>query len=137
MTVPAWLSDLADAVVEQIAPIELLSPVGCHFCEADGRWEVAIFASTTEVVGGRRDGRNVQSKFRLNVLQLLAMFDDVLRCDWQNLPVDRDDELGAHLSIEGSHQGHDVWLRILSEAPRRFPAGRQARVHDNAIIDTW
>src|SRR5262245_5268621 len=32
MTVPSWLRELADAVTAQIAPAELLAPLGCHIC---------------------------------------------------------------------------------------------------------
>ena len=137
MTVPPWLRELADAVAEQIAPADLLSPIGCHFCELDGRWEISVFASSTEFVGGRRDGRRQQSKFSLNLLRVLALLDNVQACHWQSRAIAPSDELGAHFSVEGKYQGHSVWLRVLAEAPRRFTPGRQARIHENAIVDTW
>ncbi len=137
MTVPTWLRELADAVAAQIAPAELLAPLGCHFCEVDGQWEVSLFAAATEVVGGSRDGRRRQSKFTLNVLKVLGMLDEIKAIHWQNRAVNRSDELGAHISIEARYAGHAVWLRVLADAPRRFSSGRQIRVNDDAIVETW
>lgn len=137
MTVPKWLRELADAVAAQIAPAELLAPLGCHFCDVDGHWEISIFASTTEVVGGSRDGRRHQSKFTVNLLKVLGLFEEIKACHWQNRAVTRADELGAHFSVEARYAGHPVWLRVLADAPRRFSPGRQARINENAIIDIW
>lgn len=137
MTVPPWLRELADAVAAQIAPADLLSPIGCHYCEVDGHWEISLFASTTEVVGGSRDGRRRQSKFTVNLMKVLGLFDEIKACHWQNRAVNRTDELGAHFSVEARYAGHLVWLRVLADAPRRFSSGRQARVHDDAIVEIW
>ena len=137
MTVPSWLRELADAVAAQIAPADLLAPLGCHYCEVDGHWEISIFASSTEVVGGSRDGRRRQSKFTLNLMKVLGLLEEIKSCYWQNRAVNRSDELGAHFAVEARYCGHPVCLRVLADTPRRFAPGRQARVHENSIIDMW
>ena len=120
-----------------MAPIDLPAPIGCHFCEVDGVWEISIFAANTEVVGGRRDGRCFHSKFTMELLPILWLFDDGQNVTWQNAPVNRSDELGAHLSLDADYRGHAVRLHVLAQAPRRFEAGRQLLVHENAIVESW
>lgn len=137
MTVSLWLQELADAVAAQMNLIKDPCPIGCHFCEVDGMWEVSLFASSTEIVGGSNDGKCKQSPFIMNVATILPLFDSVESVQWQSQPVDRKDELGAHLAIEGTVEGHPVSLRVLAKAPRRFASGRQVRVHENAVVRRW
>lgn len=137
MNVPPWLRELADAVAAQIAPADLLAPLGCHICEVEGQWEISLFASSTEVVGGSRDGRRRQSKFTVNLMKVLGLFEEIKACHWQNRPFSASDELGAHFSVDAHYAGHPVSLRVLAAAPKRFSSGRQARVNDDAIVETW
>lgn len=137
MGVSFWLQELADAVASRMLPIDLPAPVGCHVCEIDGIHELSVFPATTEVVGGKRDGRHLLPTFHLEVLPLLELFEEIKAIDWQNAPVNKSDELGAHVVIEAQYQGHEVRLQILARAPQRFEAGRQLHVHKNAIVETW
>lgn len=134
---PDWLMALADVAAGHIAPIESLAPLGCHFCFVDGVWEVSLFASDTEIVGGGRDGERMTSPFLVDVMPLLTQFDEVLDCVWQPDRFDGDDELGCHLAIIGSLADHVVCLRVLSRAPERFPPGRRTNVYDGACEDLW
>lgn len=136
-TPPEWLKDFADAVVRYLVPAGAMPPVGCHYAQEDEQWEVTLFAAATEVIGGRRDGARRPSCFSVDVLRVAQHFDDVHLIEWQAHPVDIDDELGAHLSIEGNCSGHSVWLRILAEAPARFSAGRYARVNEQLWEEAW
>ena len=134
---PEWLQEFADAVALQINPVDLLAPVGCHFCFADETWEIALFVSSTQIVGGKKDGVLRHSRFNVDLQSVLKLFSDVRSISWQALPMAADDELGPHLSIEGSRAGNSVWLRILSRSPKRFEVGRRAVVYDALWEETW
>jgi hypothetical protein len=134
---PAWLKELADRAALLLMPVDLLAPVGCHFCRVGRTWEVTLFVASTQIVGGRRDGVLRHSRFRVDLKELLALFSKVRECTWQPLSLGSSDQLGPHLSIEGTCQRHDVWLRILSRAPRGYEPGRRAIVYQQNLEDTW
>jgi hypothetical protein len=118
----AWLKTLADAVAQSVALIDVTAPFGCHFCFADGVWEVTLFAEAVEVVGGPKDGAIKLSRFGVHITEILALFQDVTSCTWQAQSMGEDDDLGPHLSVEGLYKGRQVWLRVLAEPPVHFPA---------------
>jgi len=134
---PEWLQEFCDAVALQMDPVDLLAPVGCHFCRVEGVWEIALFASSTQIVGGKKDGVLRHSPFNVDVRAVMELFSNVRSVCWQALPQASDDELGPHLSIEGSLADHQVSLRILARAPKRFDVGRRAVVYDAAWEETW
>lgn len=134
---PEWLKELADAAARLMMPIDLLSPIGCHFCCIDGTWEVSLFASNTQVVGGKLDGVLRASRFDLDLKAVLDLFSEVSRFSWQALALTRDDELGPHVSLDGTYAGNTVWLRILARPPKRFDPGRRAIVYEPAWEETW
>src|SRR6185369_1527031 len=100
---PEWLSQFVNAVAQHIHAHDLLSPLGCHFHEHSGVWEVTLFASRTEIVGGPEDGRSPESNFNLNIGGVLPLFSRVDAIEWQAQSLGQNDELGPHLSISGSH----------------------------------
>ena len=134
---PEWLQEFADAVALNMVPVDLLAPVGCHFCLVDETWEIALFVSSTQIVGGRKDGVLRHSRFNVDLQAVTKLFSEVQNISWQALPLAADDELGPHLSIEGTCAGKPVWLRILSRAPKRFDVGRRAVVYDGAWEESW
>lgn len=136
---PHWLSDLADAVAEKMHALDVLAPIGCHYYRnrAIDQWEVTLFASRTEIVGGERDGQLTNSRFDLDLRAVLELFEHVAGAHWQTMALGPDDELGAHISIEGTFQGKSVWVRILSHPPTRFDKGRNVHVHGLRIEDVW
>ena len=54
-----WLETLTNRVIEHVYPVDVLAPIGCHSFHnpAEGRWEISLFVSKTEVVGGMHDGK--------------------------------------------------------------------------------
>lgn len=134
---PTWLEEFANAVAGHINPADLLSPLGCHYCYVDERWEVTLFAAHTEIMGGRKDGARRSSKFSINLTELSTLFSEVTSCEWQSLPMGPKDDLGSHISMEGLYAGQQVWLRILASAPRRFHPGRLAHVRELVWEDMW
>jgi hypothetical protein len=134
---PPWLEELARSVTHCMHAVDAMAPVGCHYHREDETWEVTIFASMTEVVGGQQDGLRFPCCFVLDVGGLIALFADVESVRWQSLRQEADDEVGAHLAIEGTYQGARLLLRIPAEAPSRFEAGRKANVYEMRIVNVW
>lgn len=136
-TPPDWLSRMANAAAEAIEGVDVLSPLGCHYHCEDGVWEVALFASLTQVVGGAQDGVLRRSRFSVDLLKIMRIFSKASVLNWQAHQFSAADELGAHVAVEGIYEGETVSLRILSTPPRRFPAGRQATIYEAAWNDIW
>ncbi len=116
---------------------DVLAPIGCHYHFENDVWEVTIFASRTEVLGGERDGLRFPSRFVLDIKGLLDLFSSVEAIEWQALSQGPDDEIGANLAVLGTLDGGQVCLRIPSEAPDRFEVGRLANVYEMRFIDVW
>ena len=128
---------MANAVAQEIAPVDILAPIGCHYHCADGVWEVTLFVGMTEVVGGRTDGIKRRSRFSVRLGKLDSIFAEVEHFHWQTHTLGSTDDLGPHISLEGKYQGHPVWLRILASPPRRFPAARQAWTNEAELKELW
>lgn len=134
---PDWLSQFVDAVAANIHSHDILSPLGCHFQRVQDVWEVTLFASKTEIVGGSQDGLMCNAGFNVDVTGVVQLLSDVESISWQALSLGRDDDLGPHLSVEGWFEDKQVWLRITSTAPRRFGVGRRALVNQQEIEELW
>ncbi|EDL60239.1 hypothetical protein [Gimesia maris] len=130
---------MANQVASLMYDVDMLSPIGCHFFHNGSRneWEVTLFASSTEIVGGEWDGVLAPSKFCFNILKLGEIFEEVESLYWQALPVDYDDQLGCHISIEGMYEGERVWVRVLAEAPEEFEAGRRMQAYEFNLKEIW
>ncbi|HAW31641.1 hypothetical protein [Gimesia maris] len=130
---------MANQVASLMYDVDMLSPIGCHFFHNGSRneWEVTLFASSTEIVGGEWDGVLAPSKFCFNILKLGEIFEEVESLYWQALPVDYDDQLGCHISIEGKYEGERVWVRVLAEAPEEFEAGRRMQAYEFNLKEIW
>ena len=134
---PRWITGFANRVSSCMIPIDVMPPVGCHYHLFDGIWEITLFASTTEVIGGMKDGERQASPFYLNIQQANKLFDVVTAIEWQTLPACNDDELGSHVAMEGISAGHEILLRVCSHAPDRYHPGRFANVYDDRWVEIW
>jgi len=132
---PEWLRQFANEVANQIDSVEDITPLGCHFAEVGGEWEVTLFKGYLEVVGGPHDGTRHISCFTLNIGQLTNLFDEVTDCWWQTQSLGSADELGPHVAVAGRYRGHRIWLRIMSHPPKRFQTGLVTRAHQFAKPD--
>ncbi|MFG0241097.1 MAG: hypothetical protein ACF8CY_08645, partial [Gimesia chilikensis] len=77
------------------------------------------------------------SKFCLDILKLREIFDEITALYWQALPVSYDDQLGAHVSVEAVYEGHQVWVRVLSESPEEFEPGRRIEAYEFDLKEIW
>src|SRR5262249_23021909 len=134
---PEWLRELADAAALLMSPVDVMAPIGCHFCFVEGTWEVTLFASNTQIVGGKKDGVLRPSRFHVDVLAMMQLLTEVHDITWQPLAVAVDDELGPHIVISGLCGENDVSLQILARAPRRFEPGRRAIIYEHSFEENW
>lgn len=114
---PEWLSEFVDRVLASAAQIGVESGTGCHvYRNTQGEWEVTLFSD--EEPTGRLPGLiEVPPALSVDVFELVRVFDELNSCRWQSAPAAWDDDLGAHLSVEGKFAGHLIWLRIVSQMP--------------------
>jgi len=134
---PKWLSVFANRLATTVDSYELLAPLACHYQEVDGTWEVSLFCGGTEIIGGEYDGEMRCSRFFLDLLDAMQLFDHLECVTWQAQPMGERDDLGPHVSIQGKIGEHPVWLRILAQAPEQFSPGRKAIVYENTLEEQW
>jgi hypothetical protein len=139
IAVPTWLNSLASAAAEHIHGVDILSPLGCHCYHNRARdeFELTVFASRTQIIGGHMDGQEVGSSFDVNLGDVMDLFDEPPRVGWQALAKGKEDQLGPHVSFEGTYMGQAVWLRILSQSPDRYEHGRNLNIHTLKLDDLW
>ncbi len=136
-TPPHWILDFANSVARSLEPLEPMPPLGCHYHHCDTGWEITLFPSQTEIVGGPQDGHRTAPRYRVDILAVATLFSKVDDVTWQSKSVSDQDELGCHVAIDGRFEGETVSVRILTTAPACFESGRKAFVHDGCMVETW
>lgn len=138
-TPPAWLRWFANDAARSILETVSHAPIGCHYYYAEecDEWEVALFVSATEVVGGPRDGTIIPCRMQLDVTHLVGLFDIQPKIYWQTGVHQDEEETAQHLSVEGSVRGHQVWLRVLAQAPSQAGPGRLLHALTGELEDLW
>lgn len=136
---PTWLCELADLIAAKLYPIDPLAPLGCHhyFDQATQQWEVTLFVGGTRVIGGPCDGRTVSSRFVADLLPIARAFETIDAMRWQSDRAGNEDDVGAHLAIEGRFHGDAVHLRLCAQAPASFEPSREVRIYEKRMVDLW
>lgn len=136
---PDWLRSFVNDVVQVFVDGCVESPFGCHvYHDASlNCWEVTLFVSRTELLSGAHDGRKIPTWFQIDVFSVGTAFDALPVIHWQSEKISADDELGNHLSFEGTARGFRVWLRILGDAPAWSKAGRLVHADTGLIQVNW
>lgn len=138
-TPPAWLRWFVADATHGIVNREGMAPIGCHyFLDPElACFEITLFISRTEVVGGPRDGNVISTGMQIDINIICAAFDEPPAVHWQSQASCSEDQLGNHVSFEGSARGHKVWLRVLHEAPAEIGPGRLVHVSSGLVEDLW
>ncbi|MCH2213176.1 MAG: hypothetical protein MK110_17865 [Fuerstiella sp.] len=136
--VPEWLSWFANTAGSAILDTDLHAPIACHYYQNEyNEWEVTLFVSDTEVVGGSRDGTRLPCPVQLDVLRVMELFDQMPKTHWQSGGVPEDEEFDQNLSFEGRVRGHYVWLRMLAQAPKQAGPGRLLHATTGRLEELW
>ncbi len=136
---PPWLRWFVTDVTRAFMDMAALAPLGCHYFhdEVHKTWEVTLFVSRTEIVGGPQDGQSFRSEMTVDLGRVFEAFDQPPSSWWQSDSVADDDQLGNHLSFLGNARGHHVWLRILHDSPTGIGPGRLTHAAGNVVEDIW
>jgi len=92
-----------------------MGPLGMRYQEEEGLWEVWIYPTPVELVGGADDGAVVVPGFSLDLEELRSAFDSISAFGWNALGLHW--SVGPHIYFEGVYEGHEVYLQILAQAP--------------------
>jgi hypothetical protein len=126
-----WLDLLQDAVAACVEADSPMGPLGLRYREEDGFWEVWVYPTPVELVGGAHDGAVVEPGFSLDLEQLRAAFESISDFGWNALGLNDPD--GPHVYVEGIFRGREVFLQVLAHAPEgeepglRLDATRRGR----------
>jgi hypothetical protein len=121
-----WIDDLAGAVAGCTLADDPMGSIGYCFQEEDGCWEVDLYPTPVELLGGAADGALVAPGFSLDLLQLQALFGRVDAVSWNTHGYHGSD--APFISVEGAYEGRDVWLRVLCAAPDDEEPGLKIKV---------
>jgi hypothetical protein len=110
-----WLNTLLGEVGGCMEADSAMGPLGLRYSEEEAFWEICIYPTPVELVGGRHDGEVVVPGFSLDLDQLRESFDSVVAFHWNALGLNYPE--GPHVSIEGVFQGREVYLQVLAYAP--------------------
>ena len=92
-----------------------MGPLGLRYQEEESFWEVWIYPTPVELVGGAHDGAMVVPGLRLDLEQLRQEFDSIVALGWDALGLNWPE--GPHVFIEGVFRGREVCLQVLANAP--------------------
>jgi hypothetical protein len=110
-----WLDLLQDAVAACVEADSPMGPLGLRYREEDGFWEVWVYPTPVELVGGAHDGEVVVPGFRLDLEQFRAAFASLTDFGWNALGLN--DPEGPYIYVEGVFRGRQVYLQVLACAP--------------------
>lgn len=110
-----WLHRLLETVAGCMTAESPMGPLGYRYSEEEGCWEVDIYPTSVELVGGAVDGEVLAPGFTLDIEELRAAFDRIEILVWHSLGFPHDE--GPRLVVEGVCQGREVFLQVLSCAP--------------------
>ena len=117
-----WLHRLTETVAECMTADSPMGPLGYRYGEEDNNyWQVDIYPTPVELVGGAVDGEVVAPGFSLDVEELRSSFERIDSLNWQSLGLPIDE--GPRFVVEGAYQGRNVLLQILAYAPDDEEAG--------------
>jgi len=110
-----WLDELFETVANCTIADSPMGPLGYRYGEEEGFWEVDVYATSVELVGGAVDGEVVAPGFVLDVEELRSAFDQIEALMWHSLGFPHDE--GPRLVVEGIYRGRQVFLQLLAYAP--------------------
>jgi hypothetical protein len=118
-SIPRWLNELIDRVAQALEPHTVSGPLGVryHRDREDGAWEIAVFPCLVESLGGEEAKRSGCPGFFLDIQWLQSGFDEIVDVYWNTHGAGSQDQDGPFLAVEGRYEGHDVFLRVLAQAP--------------------
>jgi hypothetical protein len=113
---------LLDLVADCIEVESPAGPLGVQWGHDQDAWEVTIDPTPIELVGNATDGEVVTPGFTLDLERLREAFTRLDAFGWNALGLYGQD--GPHVYLEGAFMAHEVFLRVLAQAPQDEDLGR-------------
>jgi len=110
-----WLREFAETVAANMTADSAMGPLGYRYREEEGFWEIDIYPTPVELIGGAVDGEVVSPGFAVDLEGLRAMFERVEAFSWQSLGLAPGE--GPYVAIKGSYQGREVYIQLFAYAP--------------------
>jgi hypothetical protein len=106
---------LLDIVADCMEVDSPAGPLEARWGQGGNCWDVNIYPTPVELVGGAEDGEVVVPGFTLDLERLREAFTRLDAFGWNALGLP--DQDGPYVYFEGDFMAHEVFLRILAEAP--------------------
>ena len=110
-----WLHQLLETVAGCMTADSPSGPLWYRYREEEGSWEIDVYPTPVELIGGAVDGEVVAPGFELDVDEFRAAFERVEALMWHSQGFPHDE--GPRLVVEGVYQGRQVFLQVLAYAP--------------------
>jgi hypothetical protein len=114
-SLPKWLNSLFETVAESVVPQNTMGPMGLRYREDSGTWDIVVYPTSVELVGGAVDGEVVAPDFTLDLERLRTAFERIDDFGWRALGLPGTE--GPHVWIEGTYREREVYLQLLAYAP--------------------
>jgi hypothetical protein len=124
---PEWLSDLIADIADCIEADHPMGPLGARYREEDGFWEILVYPTPVELLGGAVDGAVVDPGFSLDLVRFQSIFDRVDDVSWNTHGYHGSEP--PFVSVEGVYGGKAMFLRMLSAAPEDEEPGMKFKVN--------
>jgi len=131
---PEWLRNLISDLAELFDPSEDVARVGFECQLTEEGWEVGLFLSRVEIVGGRFDGKAELCQFSYNLHALRGRFEDVTTFRMTAMPKSDSEDAVSFVELQGKVEQTVVRLKIYSIPPQK--AGIGLRRHMNGHCET-
>jgi hypothetical protein len=122
---PDWLKVLIDLVADCIEVESPAGPLGVRWGQDEDAWEVTIYPTPVELVGGAVDGEVVAPGFAIDLERLHTAFTRLDAFGWNALGLGQD---GPCIELEGDFLAHQLFLRVLAQAPQDEGPGAKLTV---------
>jgi hypothetical protein len=116
-----WLDRLHGAVSSCVVAHGPMGHLRLNYRKQAGHWEVKVYPTAVELMGGAQDGEVVTPSFQLDLEQLRGMFESVAALVSNTLGGDCPE--GPNVSIQGVFGGREVCMQLLACAAKNEKPG--------------
>ena len=114
---PQWLNTFVNQTAAMFEPLSGVARVGFQ-CELTPEgWEARLYLGSTEIIGGRDDGRAQLISFEFDFGQLAEGFSRLDEFRW-NVCTTVDGSAGSFVTLRGLVDAYPVCLKIYSRPPQ-------------------
>ena len=122
---PEWLNTFIQQTAALFEPLAGVARVGYQCDPTPDGWEARLYLGSTEIVGGRDDGRERLISFEFDFGRLSEGFTRLDEFRW-NVCTNADGTVGSFVTLRGLVDDNSVCLKIYSRPPQDIgPAFRQ------------